>query len=120
MAYNRYANYAKHILPATPKARAIYGERDDAGKWFRCRFCGWPCNIDTAALGDGTGLIILDAPVFNNEHVGTGDPLDATLCIRTPGDLTAIDSDDTISEYDHTKYTIAASGCPSCGSRNWR
>ena len=119
MFHNRYANYAKHILPSTPRAKAIYGERDDAGKWFRCRFCGWPCNVDTDSLGDGDGNVLLDAAVFNEQWVGTGDSLDATLCIRTATDLVAISENDTISYYVHNHYTSPASGCRNCGSRNY-
>lgn len=174
---NRYARYSTPRLPKTPRSRAIYGERDEKGKMYRCRFCGWICHVDKNVLGDGSGLKLLDAPlqstgdrptansyyggttthtetvtVDSTEYiktvsgeflgtvsghkllVGAGssswsatittvtidriDP-EVIIVVRTPNDIVLVDSDDDITEYEHNHYTVAASGCPLCGSRNY-
>lgn len=118
--YNRHAIYAKHSLPPPPRSSELYGKGEDSGKWFKCRFCGWPCNSDRDAIGDGVGYVLKDAPIPNYYPLDNGDPLNSIIVIRTLEDAVTINENDTISEYEHNHYTQPITGCPNCGSRNWK
>lgn len=51
----RRANYSINRLPRKKSAIPIYGEKEDQGKYWRCRHCGFICNTDRDSLGPGDG-----------------------------------------------------------------
>lgn len=47
-----YTRPHKRKLIKRSRTLPVYGEGDDEGKYFRCCFCGWICNVDRDELGD--------------------------------------------------------------------
>lgn len=102
----------------------VKGFGDDAGKYYRCWYCGFVCNVDRDALGDaetGSGEYHID---FAGRSDGSGDsssPLN-TLALMDGHDvvLLELDSTGTPKTIYHEFQPKPSSGCPSCGSKNWR
>jgi hypothetical protein len=106
---------SRRLRPAK-RARAIYGEREDQGKYFRCQHCGFICNLDRDELGgssDRSGL------VYENYSVDfSNSPLTKLATLESD-----IEHFQTTEDIFGTRQYIRAkvvSGCPFCGSRNWR
>lgn len=122
------ATYRKPYRPPLPKRSRtlpIKGRGDDAGRYFHCWFCGFVCDSERDALGDSdsnSGVAHTDAmdlAVDNysegiNKSVLGGD----INCFEVGMELGADGS--TPKEVVHNHKCNIDSGCPFCGSKNWR
>jgi len=102
----------------------IRGDGLDAGKWFKCWWCGFTCNKDRDALGDSqsrSGVVHEDyaqKPDYDSRDVTATQ----ALMLSEPQIMIA----ETDSEGDPKKVKNAiwvsrkSSGCPLCHSLNWR
>jgi len=43
-------------LPVTPSKKPIYGENGDEHRYYRCKHCGFICDIKRDSLGPGEGV----------------------------------------------------------------
>lgn len=96
-----------------------YGDGKDSGKYYRCWNCGFPCDVDRDMLGGPD-----DRPNLNPEpyrligQYGTnlrGGASDNS-CSRDH----LVDSMTGIG-YTTYRYKVEVdSGCPFCGTLNWR
>ncbi len=69
-------------------------------------------------IGPGSGVTILDAPEENTGTFGTED-----TNIVLDDRYTALENGANglaITDYEHNQYPTSTSGCPNCGSRNYR
>jgi hypothetical protein len=107
VSQNRYSRTYQHRLPRKNNARLIPGDLEDAGKWYRCRVCGFPCNIDRNRLGGGDGHV--NSSFIEGTQIGQNSVL--------------LDFRDIITkaEGDVTRYEPSTNGgCSLCGSLNWK
>jgi len=111
---SRHVRYSQRRIRGEKRTIPMYGEGDDAGKYFRCWNCGFICNIDRDALGDGDGRAytefgITTEPLYPVDDDG-GPPYAAVL--------------KGINEYHtvglHDGYQVGGTGCPLCHTLNWR
>ena len=106
----------------------VKGRGEDEGKYFRCWNCGFVCDKDRDKLGDGesrSGVVVEEFVVSNELGYQFGDdPLDSKITLESVGFhdevLPRASSDGTAREVKHDQEGTAASGCPMCGSLNWR
>lgn len=111
------------LLPSR-RARRIFGLGEDNGKYYRCMNCGFICNIDRDELGgssDRDGLVyenysvnIYDSAPFGHGFAVLGGDIEHFQAVLEVG------SDNEPKEVEEHWQARVASGCPLCGSRNWR
>jgi len=109
-------------IPKESKTIPIYGHPDhgdgeDAGKYYRCWHCGVICNVDREELG-GPDSRHGVTPIAYTQVDQYGDTVShcegaygstQTICEAAGGTWTS------------TRYkAVVNSGCPLCGTRNWR
>lgn len=108
---------AKRSRTIPLKGNSIRGDGEDYGKYFKCWNCGWICNVDRDALGGAeseanitpTGYTQLDQ--YGNE---------VYHCFGAAGSTQSI-CEDAGGIWTSTRYKpVVNSGCPACGSPNWR
>jgi hypothetical protein len=72
------------------------GDGEDHGKWYECWNCGWLCNTDRDELGGPDSKSnITPEPFLEVDQYGTA----TTATLYKP---------------------VVESGCPFCGSLNWK
>lgn len=109
-------------IPKESRTLPIYGhpdhgEGEDAGKFYRCWHCGFVCDVDRDALGgpDSRNGVTATAYAQVDQYGDT-----AYHCVGAHGD------DQTTCEarggtWSSTRYKpVVNSGCPFCGTLNWR
>jgi hypothetical protein len=114
-----------------PRKRSIpqYGEKDDAGKWYRCWFCTQLCNIDREELG-GTEAAHGSRPTAsfttptNVARPGVpGDENSSKLVVKFHGQpkwvILRAEDDGTATTYKN-EWVAAGVGCPFCFTRAWK
>lgn len=106
----------------------VKGRGEDKGKYFRCWNCGFVCAVDRDQLGDDesrSGIVVEEVEIANSlgSQFGT-DELDVEITLQSIGfhheviPQASSDGENQVIRHDH-KGT-AASGCPFCGTLNWR
>lgn len=106
---SRHVRYNYRRIRGEKRTLPMYGEGDDRGKYFRCWNCGFICNIDRDALGDGDGRSYTEFAV-------TTEPLYPVADGGPP--YKAILKGVTILERDG--YQVGGTGCPLCHTLNWK
>lgn len=96
---SRHGNYSSRKIPYTKTSKKLYGEKDDTDKYYKCKICGFICDIDRDARGDDGSQY----PLAFGEYTATQDGVTDATDLRNP-----------------VTYSIVNSGCPFCGSRNWK
>jgi hypothetical protein len=126
--------------PRESRTIPMWDETDqDNGVYYKCWHCGFTCNDKRDSLGgeatrDGVTHSDYQKPNALGEHglpltnsrsvyrsgglasvtpIDAGDGADLTYIIRS-------DSDGNSVEPVHTHQPTASSGCPFCGSMNWK
>lgn len=125
MSYRRSRKLPKESRRIPLKGDKYRGNGEDHGRYYRCWNCGFVCDSDRDALGDGNsgnGVTHIDYVI--NAQGGSGDPL--TSLATLDGDVNhyhvalEIGSDGEPKVIRHDYQTVINSGCPFCGSLNWR
>ena len=108
------------------RTRPVYGRGEDAGRYFRCWNCGFVCDSKRDALGGsdsagGDNHKDFALQTGSNYRAGIGPRNIGTLDVRLHYQVAIrIDANtDADAVYHHHKTNIT-SGCPFCGSTNWR
>lgn len=121
-------NY-KHgsLLPKTIHAHPLKGSKDRGGgedfrKWYKCGWCGFICKIGRDELGGRNSRsgeshrdYTIPSNIFDSSPIiSVGGPIDSSLVLLELG------SDGEPKEILHGFETNISSGCPFCGSKNWK
>lgn len=119
-----------------------YGEGRDDGRYWRCWNCGFICDVERDELGDseskdGISHVIYEALYSGGPKKGSnsadyyetdamihGDNSDVALLVvasaRSGHVLLENDADGTPKTVRLNWTPSIDSGCPFCGTRNWR
>jgi hypothetical protein len=113
-------------VPHDKRVQPLYGEKEDAGKWYRCWNCGFPIDSTKTALGGNApnqGVVPIAVDGFLPNPVLSGIPF--TYELSLDGDTGGIvleelgpDGTPKPIRYDFMPDVVA--GCPFCGCMNWR
>lgn len=99
MEQSRHARYSTRKIPYAKTSKQLYGEKEDTGKYFKCKICGFICDVDRDSLGGDSS----QNPLGSDTYTATQDGVTDATDLRNP-----------------VTYSIVISGCPFCGSRNWK
>jgi len=105
------------------KGHSVRGNGEDAGKWFKCWNCGFICNVDRDALGDNETRSGDGQTDYHTPSYGSSDMSDEVNGLAALEDYTvalALGVDGNPQGIRHNIMSDVSSGCPMCGSRNWR
>lgn len=101
----------------------VRGDGEDSGKWFRCWNCGFICNKDRDSIGDinsrsADGQIEYYTPSYGS--VDMSGECNAIMVLN--GNEVALEqgADGNPKGIRHNLRSDVYSGCPFCGSLNWR
>jgi hypothetical protein len=139
MNESRSRHYYQGRIPRQKRKLPIFGSvsyingspvKDQSNKLFRCWNCGFPCNSDDNATGDGAGYRIVDrvdsiyldtnsSSIEYPQSNGIFAIMIEDELITTPL-LSKIDSEGNPVEPIHSLSKEVFSGCPMCGTRNWK
>ena len=112
---NRYSTARQIRPPRKNHAKRMPGDLEDSGKWYHCRICGFPCNIEREKLMDGDGHVNAtfteQVPGEVNFLCESGEKLET----EDGYDLIVFEELVDIIRY----YPTTNGGCPLCGSLNW-
>lgn len=101
----------------------IVGYGDDAGVWFRCWYCGFPCKVGQDELGGGELMDGTAYSAYSDAAAGatSGDELSALPTLRGfDHNFVALKSDSSgIGVAPVIPYDVSGSGCPLCHTLNW-
>lgn len=121
----------------------LRGTGDDEGKYYRCWNCGFICNVDRDSLGDGESRdgasteFYYDyypqsegayrgvaSGLFLEDEGAAGDHTSPALALRCVNRGTtrtiAVGPDGLPVTTKLTYAPTVVSGCPGCGTKNWR
>ena len=96
---SRHVRYSERKLRHDKRVKQRYGEKEDRSKFFTCWNCGFICNMDRDALGDADTM----------SNIGTID-----VTVTQDGVTDATDLRNPV------KVPDINSGCPLCGTLNWK
>jgi hypothetical protein len=100
-----------------------YGDGEDHGKYYRCWNCDMVCNVERDALGGIDDRPDINVQPYNMISQDASTPLKSyTGDVGSSLDFTVGDDGDGRGiGYTTQRYTSdIASGCPFCGTKNWR
>jgi hypothetical protein len=115
---SRFTRTIKWKLPRHRRSTRIFGAFEDRGRWLKCWNCGFliDSNLGLGA-GEGSGVLVTDAPTPNPSFVGQGEPLQCLLDDPFEVGLVPSSTADPADVYSLRKTEVFA-GCPFCGTRN--
>ena len=118
----RYTAQMQRKLPKESKTLPIYGHPDrgdgeDEGKYFRCWHCRFVCNVDRDELGGPDSRNGVTATEYTQvDQYGNT----AYHCVGAHGDTQTV-CEARGGTWSSTRYEpVVNSGCPFCGTLNWR
>ena len=142
MNQSRNIHYNKRRLPRQKRTISIFGAvsyidgrpvKDQSDKLFKCWNCGFICNElhDNIKTGDGNGYYIIDKPdgpsVLNiggsaHEFPESNDVMDVLIKTETTSTAYMIQEDCNNEPVTvmHNLDSVVTSGCPFCGTRQYR
>lgn len=140
MSESRTRHYHKGRLPREKRTISVFGAvsyidgrevKDQSDKLYRCWNCGFLCNTDRDKLGDGVGYTIKDLVEDNPYNMGASSfvwpdsnagELDMRITMDTVSTpvLMQLDSEGNPVTVMHNLSQIVHSGCPLCGTMNYK
>lgn len=117
-------------LPRHSRTLPIHGTGDDADRYFHCWNCGFVCDADRDELGDSDSYAGDDhaeylryaGPSTIPDNLGRTTP--KSLCLGGPVQhFEVLTKPDAAGDPKKVMYNIksdVSSGCPFCGTKNWR
>jgi hypothetical protein len=114
----------RRTIPLRANDRISGREQIDDGKYFRCWYCGFVCNIERDELSErGPGTILTN--VFITQYAnGPGEPYQDPEAIKLGmGGYDFVlpkadaNGDPVVIRQD---YMITGTGCPLCHCRAWK
>lgn len=119
--WHRSTAYSRSKVPVKPSAKPIYGELEDSGKYFRCKHCGFICNIKRDRLGDGDGRTYNDVAEEATSNFSSGDALSIVLGVTGKSVILQNGANgNPITSYRYNQKLSGSQGCPLCHSLNWK
>ncbi len=127
----RKHKHSSRKLPTDIHPRQLFGDgvglANDAGKYYACGYCGFTCNVDRDGLGgENSRSGVRHSDFVAPEYDGSGDissPLSTRLVLGGVSHVFVIMENDAagdpkgvVHDFEHSVST----GCPLCGSTNWR
>ena len=119
---SRHVRYSQRRIRSQKRTLPIYGEGDDAGKYYRCWNCGFICNIDRDTLGDGDGKSYTDFVTASDGHSDMSDPLNGYSVLDGINEyhVALKVMADGSSEVITHNFAVQGTGCPLCHTQNWK
>lgn len=112
---NRSRKLRKESRTIPLPANADYGNGEDVGKYYRCWYCGFICDVDRDSFGNDNGYPIEPETYTQTDQYGTetyhcegAHGADQTACEAAGGTWTS-------RGYKPGKRR----GCPLCGTMNY-
>ena len=108
-----------------------YGDGQDAGKYWRCWNCGFICDVERDELGDSESTDGVSHTIYNAQYTGgltdamihgdnNGVALLTMASARSGHVLLELDAAGDPKGVRLNWTPDVTSGCPFCGTRNWR
>jgi hypothetical protein len=112
-----------------------YGDGQDDGKYWRCWNCGFICDVERDELGDSESTDGVSHRIYDALYTGGEDMNETDAMIHGDNNGVALltmasaRSGHVLLELDAAGDPMGvrlnwtpeiASGCPFCGTRNWR
>ncbi len=142
MNQSRFIHYDKRRLPREKRTISVFGavsyidgrpEKDQSNKLFRCWNCGFICNElhNNIKTGDGEGYYITDKPdtpsILNigasaYEFPESDNTRDVSIGIERTSTAYLM-MEDCMEEpvtVIHNNDSVVTSGCPFCGTKQYR
>ena len=139
---NRTARIPRRSKTIPLNGSSVYGDGEDAGKWFRCWNCGFICNVDRDGLGDAETIsaitydthdVVYSTDDYLTARPGTGRPVGGSvdghndgiallqMATKRSGHVVLKVGADSVAltPWDNY-YNTNGSGCPLCHTQNWR
>lgn len=100
----------------------MYGEGDDAGKWYRCWNCGHINNADRSNVGDGDGRTYTDFTVTSHGQTDMSDTVNGYVVLDgiNEGHVVLKDMASGDAEVITHSFKVEGNGCVLCHSQNYR
>jgi hypothetical protein len=129
---SRYTHYDKRSLPRQKRRIKLPGaknyggvEADQTDKFYKCWNCGFVCKVGRDQLGDGVGYCVTDTVETSDYNPQEQGLLDIKGFDMSPDDMSTVlmmklDSQDNPVTVTHNFTQVVTSGCPLCGSRNYK
>lgn len=123
---SKYVRLHRRRLPREKRTIRLEGSSEDSNKWFKCWYCGFHVNADKSEIGDGSGVntVLYNDAVDNYDiqDYGQSDKmqhltLDGCIHFETVVKPTA---EGTVASMKLPYKSDISSGCPFCGSKNYR
>ena len=124
----RFSGRTRRRIPARIRTLPVKGKGDDAGKYFRCSYCGFVCDAerdrlegDNATAGNDTSIVITASnPADSLPMNGEGAVAVLGGSVNFFHTAMACGSDGQPKVVYHAFEPVVHSGCPSCGTTNWK
>ena len=119
----RHTKPSRMRLPKQAKSIPMKGTGEDAGKWFKCWNCGFPCDVDredSSGSTAGDNHIDFHSPSLGFVENGIEDRM---LVLDEPPFYHTImekDASGTAKTIVHEHLTSVTKGCPMCGTTNFK
>lgn len=133
MSDSRFIRYSRTSLPKEKRTIPFWGAESSGGGWapgsdqsgilFKCWNCGFICNANRDETGDGVGYVVTDEVRVKFPRLGSGDVKDVSLSIgiyQSGVRLMKLDELGNPVTIMHNFTQKVFSGCPNCGSRNYK
>ncbi len=127
MAYSRFKKTRRQARTLPLKGNLYRGDGLDANRYYRCWNCGFICNTERDALGDIDSRAGTSALTYYLQSYGSADRSSesSSLCVLGGSHLfyhtvLELGADGQPKPVYHPKKAVITSGCPFCGTLNWR
>lgn len=116
----RHGRYRQLRVRGGKRTLPIYGEGEDAGKWYRCWHCGFINNADRNNVGDGDGRTYTDFTTTSHGKADSSDPDNAYVVLDGINEgHVSLKTDNGQDVVPHS-FAVQGTGCSLCHSQNYR
>lgn len=119
---HRHGRYRQLRIRGEKRTLPMYGEGDDAGKWYRCWNCGHINNADRSNVGDGDGRTYTDFTVTSPGQTDMSDIVNGYVVLDgiNEGHIALKDMASGDAEVITHSFKVEGNGCVLCHSQNYR
>lgn len=126
MTTSRHTVYSTRKLPHDKRVIKLYGEHEDKGVYYGCWNCGFVMDSDRDAYGDGNsrhGITYSEYAIAVADRTHRGDlnsvtpSLDGAVHYQVAMENGA---DGNPQDVVHYYKPVVGTGCPFCGTLNWK
>ena len=119
---SRHVRYSQRRIRGEKRTLPMYGEGDDAGKYYRCWNCGFICDADRDVTGDGDGRAYTDFTVTSQGSADMSDPVNGFVVLDgiNEGHVALKEMADGTTEVITHNFKVQGNACPNCHSQNYK